>query len=55
MGPARTNPMRMHAVSEDAMRAWVAAHGGAVVETAPDEHTPPPIRSLRYLVVPSGS
>jgi SAM-dependent methyltransferase len=51
MGPGRTNPMRMHAVTETAMRAWVERHGGAVVATTPDPHTPPPIESLGYLVV----
>jgi SAM-dependent methyltransferase len=53
MGPGRTNPMRMHAVREEVMRAWVRSHGGAIVATTPDDHTPPPIRSLGYLVVPS--
>lgn len=54
IGPGRTNPMRMHAVSEADMRAWVESHGGRVVAIVPDEETPPPIRAVRYLIVPGG-
>jgi SAM-dependent methyltransferase len=53
MGPARTNPMRMQAVPEDVMRAWIGDRGGVVVGITSDPHTPPPIESLGYLVVPA--
>jgi SAM-dependent methyltransferase len=54
IGPGRTNPMRMQAVPEADMRAWVESHGGRVESVVPDEETPPPIRSVRYLIVPGG-
>ncbi len=54
IGTGRTNPMRMHAVSEADMRAWVESHGGRVLAVVPDEETPPPIRAVRYLIVPAG-
>jgi SAM-dependent methyltransferase len=53
IGAGRTNPMRMSAVPDQVMRSWIDTHGGAVVGTFPDEHTPPPRRSQYYLVVPA--
>jgi 2-polyprenyl-3-methyl-5-hydroxy-6-metoxy-1,4-benzoquinol methylase len=53
IGTGRTNPMRMLAVSESDMRAWVESHGGRVVDVVLDAETPPPIRAVRYVIVPA--
>src|SRR5262249_10279237 len=55
IGPCRTNPMRMLAIGEVAMRTLIVERGRTVLALAPDPHTEACYRSKRYFVtIPDG-